>query len=84
MQEVLEHLKQHGEQLDSEIAAAIGMSVEKVRVAVSTLSARGDVTTCRSIRFDHGKQTEAILCRIAIYIPPASRGRKPKAQLEKK
>jgi hypothetical protein len=39
---------------------------------------------CRSIRFRDGKHIEAVLCRIAGYIPPAAPGRKPKAHLEKK
>jgi hypothetical protein len=42
MQRILDYLKNHGERLDSEIAAATGMSVENVRVAVSDLSAKGD------------------------------------------
>mgnify|MGYP003349055612 CR=1 FL=1 len=37
MQRILDYLKNHGERLDSEIAAATGMSVENVRTAVSAL-----------------------------------------------
>ena len=84
MHEILQYLKHHGERLDSEIAAATGMSLVNVRLAVSNLSAKGDVMICRSIRFKDGKQVEAILCRVAGYIPLASPGRKPKAQLERK
>ena len=81
MQEILQYLKQNGEQLDSEIATATGVSLAKVRLSVSELSARGDVMVCRSIRFKDGKQVEAMLCRIAGYIPPAAPGRKSKAQM---
>ena len=79
MQEILKYLKNRGEQLDSEIAAATGMSLESVRLGVSKLSAAGEVMVCQSIRFDNGKKREQLLCRIAGYIPPAAPGRKPKA-----
>lgn len=82
MQEILEYLKLNGERLDSEIAAATGISLAKVRLNVSDLSARGDVMVCRSIRFKDGKQIDGMLCRISGYIPPAAPGRKSKAQLK--
>lgn len=82
MQEILEYLKVNGERLDSEIAAATGLSLAKVRLSVSDLSARGDVMVCRSIRFKDGKQVDGMLCRISGYIPPAAPGRKSKAQLK--
>ena len=81
---IVQYLKNHGERLDSEIAAATGMTVENVRKAVTALSAQGDVMTCRSIRYKDGKEVEAVLCRVAGYIPPASPGRKPKGPAEKK
>ena len=80
MQEILKYLKDRGEQLDSEIAAATGMPLESVRRHVSALSARGEVMTCQSTRFSDGKKVEGLLCRIAGYIPPAAPGRKPKAK----
>lgn len=78
MQEILKYLKDRGEQLDSEIASATGMSLENVRLHVSALSAKGEVMICQSIRFDNGKKVEGLLCRISGYIPPAAPGRKPK------
>ena len=81
MQETLNYLKDRGEQLDSEIATATGISLENVRRHVSALSARGEVMMCQSIRFNNGKKSEGLLCRIAGYIPPASPGRKSKAQI---
>lgn len=80
MQEILKYLKDRGEQLDSEIAAAMGMPLESVRRHVSALSARGEVMTCQSTRFNDGKKVEGLLCRIAGYVPPAAPGRKPKAK----
>ena len=79
MQEILQYLKNSGERLDSEIAAATGLSLEKVRRSVTDLSARGDVMMCRSIRYKDGKEIDAMLCRISGYIPPAAPGRKPKS-----
>ena len=80
MQEILEYLKNSGERLDSEIAAATGLSLANVRLRVTDLHARGDVMMCRSIRFKDGKQIEAMLCRVSGYIPPAAPGRKSKAR----
>ncbi len=79
MQDILQYLKLNGERLDSEIATATGISLAKVRLSVSELSAKGDVIVCRSIRFKEGKPIEAILCRVSGYIPPAAPGRKSKA-----
>ena len=80
MRDILQYLKHNGEQLDSQIAAAIGISLAKVRSSVLDLSARGEVVVCRSIRFKEGKQIEALLCRMSGYIPPVAPGRKAKAQ----
>ena len=80
MRDILQYLKHNGEQLDSQIAAAIGISLAKVRSSVLELSARGEVVVCRSIRFKEGKKIEALLCRMSGYIPPAAPGRKAKAQ----
>jgi hypothetical protein len=79
MQDILQYLKLNGERLDSEIATATGISLAKVRLSVSELSAKGDVIVCRSIRFKEGKPIEAMLCRVSGYIPPAAPGRKAKA-----
>ena len=80
MERILQHLKLHGEQLDADIAAAIGLSVAKVRAYVGELSAKGDVIVCRSIRYQQGKPIEGVLCRLSGYTPPAAPGRKAKAQ----
>lgn len=82
MQEILKYLKTRGEQLDSEIATATGMSLENVRLGVSKLSARGEIIMCQSIRINNGRRVEGLLCRIAGYVPPASPGRKPKTHMK--
>jgi transcription initiation factor IIE alpha subunit len=78
MQEILKHLKAHGEQLDSEIATATGISLANVRRGVSDLSSRGEVITCRVTRFSDGKKSDGVLYRAAGYIPPPAPGRKSK------
>ena len=84
MQAILDYLKQSGERLDSEIAAATGLSLAKVRSGVTDLQAKGAVMVCRSIRYKDGKEIDGLACRIAGYIPPAAPGRKSKAQLQAK
>jgi transcription initiation factor IIE alpha subunit len=82
MDEILQYLKKHGERLDSEIALATGTSLAKVRLYLSELSEKREIMTCHSIRYEKGKKIEGICCRISGYIPPATPGRKSKAQLQ--
>ena len=82
MHEILEYLKSGGERLDSEIAAATGLSLANVRRRVKDLHARGAVMVCRSIRYKDGKEVEGMLCRISGYVPPAAPGRKSKAHTQ--
>jgi predicted transcriptional regulator len=74
---ILQHLKKHGQQLDSEIAAATGIPLPKVLSTLSDLSARGEISRCNVTRFHDGKPVEGILCRVAGFIPPKAPGRKP-------
>jgi len=71
MDEILNHLRTHGEQLDREIAKAAGISLNKVRHYLSELAAKGEVVSCHSIRFEKGKKIEGMKCRLAGY-PPSS------------
>jgi hypothetical protein len=51
-----------------------------VRRSISDLSARGEISKCSVTRFGaDGAKFEAVLCRVAGYIPPKSPGRKPGA-----
>jgi transcription initiation factor IIE alpha subunit len=81
MQEIMKYLKAHGERLDSEIASATGISLANVNRTVSDLSARGEIIVCRLTRFNDGKKTEGLLCRVSGYVPPAAPGRKSKARV---
>jgi hypothetical protein len=74
---ILQYLQKHGQRLDSEIAAATGIPLPKVRTSLSDLSARGEISKCSVTRFNDGKPVEGVLCRIAGFIPPATPGRKP-------
>ncbi len=80
MQEIMQYLKNNGQRFDSEIAAATGLSLAKVRRSITDLSARGEISKCSVTRFgSDGAKVEAVLCRVAGYIPPKSPGRKPGA-----
>lgn len=81
MNEILQYLKKHGEQLDTEIAEATGNSLTDVHLYLSHLVARGEIVVSRSIKFEKDKQIEGIICRIVGYIPPAAQDRKPKVQI---
>lgn len=74
---LLQCLKKHGQLLDSEIASATGISLAKVRIALSDLAMRGEISRCSVTRYEKGKPVEAMQCRISGYVPPASPGRKP-------
>ena len=77
---ILQYLKKHGQQLDSEIAAATGIPLAKVRVSLAELSARGEISKCSVTRYTDGVPLEGMLCRIAGFIPPSAPGRKPGAK----
>ncbi len=74
---ILQYLKKHGQVLDSDIAAATGIPISQVRLSLEDLSAKGEISGCKTIRFRDGKPIEGMLCRIAGFIPPSSPGRKP-------
>jgi len=75
---ILQYLHKHGQRLDSEIAAATGIPLPKVRASLTDLSARGEISRCSVTRFNEGEATEGFLCRIAGTIPPKAPGPKPK------
>ena len=74
---ILEHLKKAGQQLDFEIAAATGIPLPKVRLSLSDLSARGEISRCSVTQYTDGKPVERVQCRIAGTIPPKTPGKKP-------
>lgn len=78
MNEILQYLKKHGEQLDAEIAKAAGLSLSKTRLYLAELAAKGEVVAYHSIRFEEGHKIEGIRCRLSGVIPKAAPGRKAK------
>jgi len=79
MNEILQYLKDNGEQLEAEIVTGTGLPLAEVRLGISKLSANGDLVMCRVIKFKDGKQIEGTLYRAAGYVPQAKPGRKPAA-----
>lgn len=72
MSEILDYLKEHpGEHLDSDLASAIGASLDDVRLAISALAKAGEVVVCRYTRFVDGEPIDGCLCRQATYRPKA-------------
>ena len=82
MQEVLQYLKKHGQLLDSEIAAGMGIPLKQVKQHISALAALGEISKCSVTRFNGNDTFEGILCRPSGFSPPASPGRKPGAQVK--
>lgn len=82
MKKILQYLKSHGEQLDTDIAAAAGISLADAHQCLSELAARGEVVACHSIKFDNGRKIEGISCRLTGFIPSAAPGRRPKSQIK--
>jgi hypothetical protein len=81
--EIIKYLKGHGEKLDSEIAVGTGIPLAEARQSLSVLSMRGEVTTCRVIRYTDGKKIDGTLYRAAGYIPKPAPGRKSKAEMNR-
>ena len=77
---VLQHLKKHGQLLDTEISASTKLPLEQVRVAIAELSSRGEIAQCNVTKYTNGKPVNGIQCRISGYYPPAAPGRKPAAK----
>jgi hypothetical protein len=79
-QEILKFLTNNpGEHMDSAIAKAIPVSMDRLQVSLGNLSARNEIVSCHSTRFVHGKKIEGTCCRLAGYTPVAKAGRKPAA-----
>ena len=76
MNEILQYLKLHGEKLDTEIAEATGLSVEAIRIQLTSLAAKSEVMVCQSTRYVMGNKIESMSGRISGFIPKAAPGRK--------
>jgi len=54
MNEILKYLKLHGEILDTQVAEAIGLSIEETRIQLTGLAANQEVMICQSTRYVNG------------------------------
>jgi RNA polymerase primary sigma factor len=74
-----QYLKANGQRFDSEIAAATGLSLAKVRRSISDLSARGEISKCSVTRFStDGEAVKSKPCSAAsraTFRPRAPAGR---------
>ena len=76
--EILSCLQKYGQRLDLELAKETGVPIADVRLRLAELAAAGDIITCKLTRFEQGKRTDALLCRISGWVPPPAPGRKAK------
>jgi hypothetical protein len=74
--QVLNHLKKHGQLLDLEIASATGIALSQVRKSLADLTARKEISQCSVTHFNGNKRIDGIQCRISGYVPPVAPGRK--------
>jgi uncharacterized protein YxjI len=74
--QVLSHLKKHGQLLDVEIASATGMTLVQVRKSLADLKTRGEISQCSVTHFNGDKRVDSFQCRISGYVPPVAPGRK--------
>jgi hypothetical protein len=74
--QVLSHLKKHGQLLDLEIASATGISLPQVRKMLADLTSRGEISQCSVTHFIGDKRVDGFQCRISGYVPPVAAGRK--------
>lgn len=77
---VFQYLKQHGQCLDSEVAAGMGLPLSVVTTSLQDLAAKKQVFMCSVTRYSDGNPVEAMQCRVGGYIPPTAPGRKPAAK----
>ncbi len=74
--QVLSHLKKHGQLLDLEIASATGIALDQVRKSLADLTSRGEISQCSVTHFNGDKRIDGFQCRISGYVPPVAPGRK--------
>ena len=74
--QVLSHLKKHGQLLDLEIASATGIALVQVRKSLADLTTRGEISQCSVTHFNGNTRVDGFQCRISGYVPPVAPGRK--------
>ena len=67
--QVLSHLKKHGQLLDLEIASATGIALAEVRKSLADLTTRGEISQCSVTHFNGDKLSRGssagfrVMCR---------------------
>ena len=79
--QVLDYLRQHGQEVDRKIASDTGISLIQVHESVKELEKAKKIFTCSITNFELGEAVEGLMCRISGYIPPAAPGRKSAAKV---
>ncbi len=74
---ILKYLRSNGEQLDADIARALGITLAQLSTQVAELAAAGDVICCKVTRFVDGQKIEGNSYRLSCDLPAPARGRKP-------
>jgi hypothetical protein len=74
---IIGFLRSNGEQLDVDMAEALGIPIAELRDAITQLAGAGDLICCKVTRFIEGRKIEGISCRLSCDPPTPSRGRKP-------
>ncbi len=77
---ILQFLRDNGEQLDADIAAALRVPKALVLNHISQLSSAGEVICCQVTRYVRGKEIAGVSCRVSAYVPPRATGPKPGAK----
>lgn len=62
MNPILQYLKTHGESSDADIAKAVGLTLANARIQLTELTAKGDIMSYQSTKFEGGKKIEGMTC----------------------
>ena len=74
MNTILQFLRTNGEQMDAEIAKALGMPKALVQKHISQLSSAGEVICCQATRFVTGKKIEELFAPSTLRDIPLTEG----------
>jgi hypothetical protein len=79
---ILDFLKIHGEQLETDIAKALRLPIKAVKADVAQLSSAGEIVCCNVTRYLNGIRVDGVSCRLSLGgpLPKAKPGPKPGAK----
>ena len=82
MKTILDYLKKHGACSDTEISAGIRISQARLYQHLTELISKGEIMTCHATRFEEGRKSEVIICRLVGHGPALKPAKKTKPQFE--